>query len=74
MTHDDRDIDFVRRHLQSAIPPLDAELRTDLWPRMVRRLDQAPLTFGWFEAALLGLVALVLAIFPDLLPALLYHL
>jgi hypothetical protein len=75
MNHDDRELDFIRRHLRSALPPLsDAELHTDLWPRMLRRLEESPETFGWVESILVGLVALTLAIFPELLPAMLYHL
>jgi len=75
MNHDDRELDFVRRQLKSALPSwTDAELKVDLWPRMLRRLDEPPVTLGWFESILLGLVALTFAIFPELLPAILYHL
>ncbi len=57
------------------MPPVkDAELQVDLWPRMLRRLEEPPVTFGWFESILVGLVAVTLAIFPKLLPAILYHL
>jgi len=70
-----RDLDFVRQQLKSAMPLLhDAELTVDLWPRMLRRMEHAPPAFGWFEAALVGLVAIALAVFPELLPAILYHL
>jgi hypothetical protein len=75
MSQDDRDIDFVGRQLKSALPPLnDAELNVDLWPRMLRRLEETPVTFGWFETILTGLVAIAFMIFPELLPAMLYHL
>jgi hypothetical protein len=75
MNHDDRELDFIRKQLRSAFPPSsDPELKVDLWPRMLRRLEESPVTFGWFESILVGLVALTFAIFPQLLPAILYHL
>jgi hypothetical protein len=75
MNAGDRDLDFVRAQLRAALPPCHAlALETDLWPRMLRRLEEAPARFGWFEAALAGLIALTLAVFPGLIPALLYHL
>jgi hypothetical protein len=75
MNHDDRELDFIRRQLRSGLPPWnDVELKVDLWPRMLRRLEEPPVTFGWFESTLVGLVAVTLAIFPQLLPAILYHL
>lgn len=67
--------EFIRQQLKSALPPIsDAELETDLWPRMLRRMEEAPVTFGWFESVLVGLIGLTFAIFPELLPAILYHL
>ena len=78
MNQDDRERDFIRRQLKSALPPWNdaelAELKVDLWPRMLHRLKETPVTFGWFESILVGLVALAFAIFPELLPAMLYHL
>ena len=78
MSDEDRELDFIRRQLRSALPPWNdaesAELQVDLWPRMLRRLEETPVTFGWFESILVGLVALTLAIFPELLPTMLYHL
>lgn len=75
MNHDDRELDFIRKQLRSAVPPLDdPDLKIDLWPRMLRRLEESSVTFGWFESILMGLVALAFAIFPELLPAMLYHL
>jgi hypothetical protein len=75
MNHDDREIEFIRRQLRSALPPSnDAELNVDLWPQMLGRLEEAPVTFGWFESILAGLVVVTFAIRPDLLVAMLYHL
>jgi hypothetical protein len=75
MNHEDHELEFVRKQLRAALPPLgDPELRVDLWPRMLGRLDDAPATFGWFESMLVTLVAITFAIFPELLTAMLYHL
>jgi hypothetical protein len=75
MNHEDRDFEFVRKHLRAVLPPLsDPELKVDLWPRMLRRLDESPVTFGWFESILVVLVAITFAIFPELLTTMLYHL
>jgi hypothetical protein len=75
MNQDDRDIDFISRQLKSALPPFsDPELKVDLWPMMLRRLDEPAATFGWFESILVAVVAFTFLIFPKLLPALLYHL
>ena len=75
MSHDNRDIDFIREQLQSALPPIeDAELRTDLWPRLLRRMEEPRVSFGWFESVLVALIALAFVMFPQLLPAMLYHL
>jgi len=69
------EFDFVRAQLRAALPPRrDLALEADLWPRMLRRLEEAPARFGWFEAVLLGLIAVMLAVFPELIPAILYHL
>jgi hypothetical protein len=64
------------RQLQSAVPPWPAgdDPSADLWPRMLRRLDQAPPRWGWFEAALLAAIALVFTVFPEAVPLLLWHL
>ena len=76
MNNDDRELLFVRKQLQSALPPSShAELKTDLWPRMLHRMDEeSPATFGWFESILVALVVVTFALFPELLPAMLYHL
>lgn len=75
MNHDDRELEFIRKQLRSAVPASnDPELKVDLWPRMLRRLEEPSVTFGWFEAVLVGLVVISFAIYPDLLAAMLYHL
>ena len=50
------------------------ELKRDLWPQMLRRLDAQPLRIPWFDWALAAAVAAALLLFPNAIPALLYHL
>jgi hypothetical protein len=71
--HPDREA--IRALLRDALPPVErTELQTDLWPRMLRRLDERPLRpslVDWVLAATgLGWAAL----YPGLIPALLYQL
>jgi hypothetical protein len=75
----DRELGWLRKTLESAVPPVaDSEPRRDLWPLVLRRIAQpqprTSLRMPWFDWALLGLAATALFLFPALLPALLYHL
>jgi hypothetical protein len=68
----------MREKLRSAVPPLvelenEAELRRDLWPDMLRRLER-PVRVPWFDWALLAAASAAAIFFPALIPALLYHL
>lgn len=75
MTGNDRELDFIRRQLKGAIPPRqDRRLNTDLWPRMLRRMEEPSVTFGLFESLLVALVVLSFVLFPELIPVMLYHL
>jgi hypothetical protein len=61
--------------LQEALAPVkDTELRHDLWPQMVRKLDAQQLRVPWFDWALVAVVAAALLFFPGAIPALLYQL
>jgi hypothetical protein len=61
--------------LKNAIAPVQhAELQRDLWPQMLRRLDEQPLRVPWFDWALAAVLAASLLLFPGTIPALLYHL
>ena len=73
--------EFAAMHekLRDAVPPLDGlengtELRRDLWPDMLRRLERPRVRVPWFDWALLATAGAVAIIFPALIPALLYHL
>jgi hypothetical protein len=77
----------LAKTLRSAIPPTGAaEPQRDLWPRMLQRIEAAPLASShssllqwiprvpWFDWALLGVAGAALIFVPALIPALLYHL
>ncbi len=59
---------------QKIAPVKDTELRRDLWPQMLRKLDEQPSRVPWFDWALATLLGVVLFFFPRAIPALLYHL
>ena len=60
---------------QNIAPVKDTELGRDLWPQMLRRLDQQPpVRVPWFDWALAAVAAAALVLFPGVIPALLYHL
>ena len=69
----------IREKLRDALPPVGqlengAELRRDLWPDMLRRLEQSPFRVPWFDWALLAISSAAAIFFPALIPALAYHL
>ena len=67
----------LRALLQSEFPPLqNASLQRDLWPQMLCRVEAQPepLRVPWFDWALAAAVAAALLLFPNAIPALLYHL
>jgi hypothetical protein len=73
--HDQRRIEQL---LKTSVPPIQArvggELRRDLWPEMLKRLEARPTAVPWFDWALLTGVAVWLVAFPGAIPVLLYHL
>ncbi|HTQ62655.1 MAG TPA: hypothetical protein VMI32_20685 [Candidatus Solibacter sp.] len=64
--------------LKLAIPAAkDTDLRRDLWPQMLRKLDEHPAparSVPWFDWALAALACAAVLYFPGIIPALLYHL
>ncbi len=65
----------IRYVLGRAIPPVaDRELKRDLWPQMLRRLDERPAQVPWFDWALLAVPAIWFFFSPEAIPILLYHL
>jgi len=59
---------------RAASGPADRELKRDLWPEMLRRLERAPVRVPWWDWALVGALLLCLLLFPEIIPAVLYQL
>ena len=71
----DKEMKELIRH--AIAPAKDAELRRDLWPQMLRKLEEQPLPIHnvpWFDWALASLAIAALLFFPGIIPALFYHL
>jgi len=66
--------DKIRELLKQSMGPVTSELRRDLWPQMLRRLQERSAAVPWFDWALLALLALWLCFSPQAIPVLLYHL
>lgn len=64
----------LREFLKKGAAPADGELRRDLWPAMLRRMEQSERRVPWFDWALLGMVGASLVLLPWMIPVLLYHL
>lgn len=60
--------------LRRALPGVQRDENIDLWPRMLRRLDERSTPMGWLDRTLLVLVPLGLLMFPAIIPQLLYQL
>lgn len=61
--------------IREAVGPVgERELSTDLWPRMLRKLDETRPRFSWFDWVLVGLLLLLCLIAPEAIPGLLYNL
>ena len=72
--HDER----TQSALKQALPPTEGQPRAilehDLWPAMLRRMEQRSLAVPWFDWALLAALVVCVALFPRAIPILLYHL
>ena len=64
----------LRELLKRSLAPADGDLQRDLWPQMLRRLDQQPQAVPWFDWALLAAVLVFLMLAPVTIPVLLYQL
>lgn len=68
------ELEDIQKTLQEAFPAVDAELRRDLWPDLLRRLDARPQKVPWYDWALAGGLAGAMVLFPKLVLLLAYHL
>ncbi|MGH9774121.1 MAG: hypothetical protein ACRD50_04140 [Candidatus Acidiferrales bacterium] len=68
----------IRATLKKAMPPVDAELRRDLWPEMKKRIHQvtppARAAVPWYDWALAGALGAAVVVFPKIILVLAYHL
>jgi hypothetical protein len=69
--HDDRQL---REALKQSFAPVNTELRRDLWPAVLRKLDDRQARVPWYDWALIGLSASVFLLFPQLIFVVAYHL
>jgi len=76
----DQETERMKQLLQSALPPIgaDAEPDRDLWPAMLRRMDEPnairTASVPWFDWALAGGLVAFAAIAPRTIPVILYYL
>jgi hypothetical protein len=69
------EIDDIKNLLKDSLGPVAGlELQRDLWPAMLRRLDQPAFHVPWWDWTLLAAATALLLFFPGMVPALLYHL
>jgi len=54
--------------------PVDRQLKRDLWPEMLRRLEGPPIRIPWWDWALAAALLVCLLLFPETIPILLYQL
>lgn len=64
----------LEKLLRRAMPPAQGELEHDLWPQMLRRLDERQtLRIPLLDWGLLVAMGLILALSPSALPLVLWH-
>ncbi len=64
----------IRDALKQSFPPVDSELRRDLWPDVLRKLDARKAGVPWYDWVLVGLSAVMFLAFPRLVLVFAYHL
>ena len=78
MNNEELDKEMKELLKQAIAPAQDSELRRDLWPQMLRKIDQHPIQVNnsvpWFDWLLASLAGAALLFFPGIIPALFYHL
>lgn len=72
--HSERDAEKIRESLKLAFPPVDHELRRDLWPLMLRRMEAPARAVPWYDWALAAGLMGACVFFPRLALLLAYHL
>ena len=71
----EQEMNEMKKLLKEALPPMgEGEPRRDLWPTLLRRMDERTMRVPWWDWALLAGAGLVTLFVPGVIPALLYHL
>lgn len=85
----EQEYEKLRDLLKHSLPPMNTELQRDLWPRMLRRIEEdlpasswlavlfsskALSAVPWFDWALLAALILGVCVFPNSILIWLYHL
>ena len=70
----ERDVEEIGGMLRKAVGPAETDLRGDLWPAMLRRLETQPAAVPWLDWVLVAAVVAWALFFPEVIPVLLYHL
>ena len=65
---------LLKKTMQPVVGQASTELRRDLWPGMLKRLEARPAKVPWFDWALLAAVSVWLVFSPKAIPLLLYYL
>jgi hypothetical protein len=65
---------LLKETMQTTDGQAGAELRRDLWPAMLTRLEAESARVPWFDWALLAAVSVWLVVSPRAIPLLLYYL
>jgi len=75
------DEERMKQTLRAVLPPVEAEAEPgrDLWPAVLRRLDEERAVpvgsrWVWFDGALLAGLAILAVAFPASIPLLVYYL
>lgn len=74
MRPEQHDEEEIRKALRAAFSPVDTELHRDLWPAMLRRMEEPALKIPWYDWALAGGLAGATVFFPRLILLFAYHL
>lgn len=70
----DRERDEIQALLRAAFPPVEIEPRRDLWPAMAQKIESRHAEGVWFDWAVAGVAGSLLAVFPELILVVVYHL
>ena len=70
------DHEEIPEMLKDVFPPVDTELRRDLWPAMLRKMESVPVKAPtpWYDWVLAGCLVGAVVFFPKFLMLVAYHL